>query len=138
MINHQKPISAYPKFIIGWMYVYLFFCLLVLPMGIFDPNLFSAPTLADSIFFIASTLILIALSGCAIYLLHKRKKIASTLVVVTILLSYGFSSSPIGTYVEEENIVSAFVFWTLFIVIDTVAVLYVMLSKEMKEKFNKS
>ncbi len=137
MVNQQKTLSRYAKFIIGLMYIYLLFSLLLIPVTVFDSNLLSTPTSSDSIFFVVTTLVLIGLTAYTLYSLHQRKKIAPALVVITIFLGYGFSSFPLGVYTTESPDLNSLIFSTIFLSVDTLAIMYVMLSKEMKLKFNK-
>ena len=120
------------------MYFYLFLNVMYLVIEVLDPKYFSAPSLADSVFSFASSLLLIVLTGLAIFTLHKRKRIAALLVVLTIFLSYGFSSFPLGTYVDASSSPASFIFASLFLVIDTAAIAYVIFSKEIRLKFDKS
>ena len=135
MANHQKPLPRYAKFVVGLLYAYLFIYALILPIEVFDPDYFSIPTPADGIFFITTEVLLIVLTALTIYFIHKRKELAPPLIVMTIFIGYGLSSLPFGAYASETSPVVSAVTSSAFLVIDTIVILYIMTSKEIRRIF---
>ena len=137
MTNQQKTLSRYLKLIIGLLYLYLISYILLIPIIIFDPTYFINPTVANTAFSIAMNVLLAGLTAYTIYAFHKRIKLFKILVVLMIFLGYGINSFPVGLSVEDVSIASSIVLSAVFLTIETLAIVYVLVSKEIEQKFKK-
>ena len=137
MTKPRDTLSRSMKFIIGYLYVHLFSNALLILVVLIDRSVLLNPSLADTIFAIAASIVTGGATAYALYSLHARKKTSRLVVVVTIFLSYAVNSFPFGLYAGESSVLESFVWASIFVTLDLFVIIYMLMSKEVALKFAK-
>lgn len=135
MSKKSPSLSFRLKLVLIWSYVYFIASILlsIAYCSIPDSELNTDPN-TDRILTIFTNLIVSALAGLTIYLLHKRKEKAVVVFIMMTLVSYGLSGIGGIAVSSQAYTISEITIVSIFFLVDLYLVAYLLLSAEVKSQ----
>lgn len=135
MSKKSSPLSFRLKLVLIWSYISFIASILlsIIYCSIPDSELNTDPK-TDRMLTIFTCLIVGALAGLTIYLIHKRKEKAVVAFIMMTLLSYGLSSIAGSAVNSKADTISEIATVSIFFLVDLYLVAYLLLSTEVKSQ----